>query len=184
MIEEHAPDAPVPRLAVSSSREEWADVARNLFHKQQYFEAELAFDRAGLLKERRVAHAYYLRDLAHDSPTGVRADGHPLSGTARYVRAADAFLQSAREALSADDQQSYYRIAGDCYAQGRQDRAAAEAFYAARDYSKTVKHYRAAGMFDDALNVVKHHEGDVERSIADGVIAVAKLHFLRENEVE
>ncbi|KAI0656836.1 hypothetical protein C8Q70DRAFT_1046658 [Cubamyces menziesii] len=182
VVEEHNPFAPIPRLAVSSSREEWAGVARKLFHKQQFFEAELAFDRAGLAKERRVAHAYYLRDLAHTtSPSGVRTDGRPSS---RYVRAADAFLQSAQEASDVDDQQSYYRIAGDCYAKGRQDRAAAEAFYAARDYNNAAKHYRAAGMFDDALNVVKDHQRDVERSVADGIVAVAKLQFLRENEVQ
>ena len=182
MVEEHNPFAPIPRLAVSSSREEWAGVARKLFHKQQFFEAELAFDRAGLAKERRVAHAYYLRDLAHTtSPSGVRTDSRP---SPRYVRAADAFLQSAQEASDVDDQQSYYRIAGDCYAKGRQDRAAAEAFYAARDYNNAAKHYRAAGMFDDALNVVKDHQRDVERSVADGIVAVAKLQFLRENEVQ
>lgn len=173
----------MPRLAVSSSKDEWAEVAWSLFQKQQFSEAELAFERAGLPKERRIAHAYFLRNSALASSAGLVEGGHSASAIERCTIVAQAFVQCAEEAEDAEDKCSYHRIAGQYYALAGNDRAAAQAFYDAGFYDEAAKHYRAAGMFDDAVRVVQqHHEVDI--SLAESIISVAKLQFSRENEIE
>ena len=64
LIDIHPQGEPVPKLAVSSGKEEWAKAARNLFRKRQYSEAMHGFERAGLHHERQVSLAYLLRDQA------------------------------------------------------------------------------------------------------------------------
>ncbi|KAI0668726.1 hypothetical protein C8Q78DRAFT_979481 [Trametes maxima] len=184
LVESHAPGTPIPQLAVSSGKEEWAEVAWSLFHKKQYSEAELAFSRARRQREQRVAHAYVLRDIAWASLAGSarwRGSGEACA----WVDAAKAFLKSGQEAEDEDDKRSYYLHAAECFAKaGGNDRYAAEAFYLAQDYEKAARHYRAAGMFDEAVGVVKHHAESVDQTVSDNILSVSKLQFLRQNEVE
>ncbi|KAI0641195.1 hypothetical protein C8Q79DRAFT_920041 [Trametes meyenii] len=184
LVEGHASGMPIPQLAVSSGKEEWAEVAWSLFHKNQYSEAELAFSRAGRQREQRVAHAYVLRDIAWASLAGgLRGCG---SAEVRpWVDAAKAFSKSGQEAEDGDDKRTYYLHAAKCYVKaGGNDRYAAEAFYLAQDYEEAAKHFRAAGMFDEAVGVVKHHTESVDRTVSDNILSVSKLQFLRKNEVE
>lgn len=174
----------MPRLAVSSSKDEWTEVAWSLFQKQQFSEAELAFERAGLPKERRIAHAYLLRNSALASSAALATEsGHSASAIERCTTVAQAFVQCAEEAEDLEDKRSYRRIAGQYYALAGNDRAAAQAFYDAGFYDEAAKHYRAAGMFDDAVRVVQKHR-EVDTSLAESIISVAKLQFSRENEIE
>ncbi|KAI0353177.1 hypothetical protein OH77DRAFT_1497420 [Trametes cingulata] len=184
LVENHVPGTPIPRLAVTSSKEEWEEVAWSLFQKRQYSEAELAFERARLPREKRVAHAYYLRDLAQSAPvvSGTTRRGS-ASDTDRSTAVADAFKHAADEAIATDDKQSYSRIAGEYYVRAGDNRQAAVAFYLAGHYESAAKQYRAAGMFEEAVDVVRRHQENISVPISEGIISVARLQFLRTNEV-
>ncbi len=173
----------MPRLAVSSGKDEWAEVAWSLFHKKQYSEAELAFERAGLRKERQIAHAFVLRNLVLASSVGLAENGRSASTVERCTAVAQAFVQCAEESEDAEDKRSYYRTAGQYYALAGNDRAAAQAYYDAALYDEAAQYYRAAGMFDDAVCVVQRHR-EVSAPVAESIISVAKLQFSRENEIE
>ncbi|KAI0369977.1 hypothetical protein BV20DRAFT_330785 [Pilatotrama ljubarskyi] len=184
LIDNHDPGTPMPRLAVTSGRDEWEEVAWSLFQKHQYSEAELAFERAGLRRQKQVAHAYSLREQALSAPAGSGINGRRLALQAdRFAAVADAFTQSAEEAVGADDKQSYHRIAGEYYARAGNDHKAGAAFYLAGHYESAAKHYRAAGMFEEAVDVVQRHKEDVSTPVSEGIISVARLQFLRTNEV-
>lgn len=131
-----------------------------------------------------MAHAYRLRDLAlAASSIGPESSGRLSSDVDCCVVVAKEFMQCAAEAVDAEDKRSYHRIAGQYFALSGNDRAAARAFYAAGYYEDSAKHFRAAGMFDEAVNVVQGHQ-DISTSVAESIISVSKLQFLRENEIE
>ncbi|KAI8983190.1 hypothetical protein BD414DRAFT_515715 [Trametes punicea] len=191
LVQEHVPGTPIPKLAVASDKIEWATSARDLFQKRQYSEAELAFDRAGLPRERRVARAYHLRDLAHLSSAVactrsqvVSTDDSKPQSLRAFLRAAEAFSFSAHEATDDDDKKTYHRIAGQCYVRARRHREAADAFLLAGDFNGAAKHYRLAGMFDEAVDVIQSHQDHVEKSVSDSILAVARLEYLRQNKTE
>ncbi|KAI0638791.1 hypothetical protein C8Q77DRAFT_1044775, partial [Trametes polyzona] len=180
LVDVHQPGTPLPRLAVSSSRDEWAEVAWSLFQKKQYSEAELAFARAKLPKERQVAHAYHLREGVLAS-RGVTT-GHP--DTDRLIDVARAFIRCADEAGGVSDRQSYQRIAAQYFALAGKYRDAALAFYAAGLHDDAATHYRKAGMFDEAVGVVRQHRETVSSAVVENVISVSKLQYLRRNEIK
>ncbi|KAM5542268.1 hypothetical protein V8D89_004141 [Ganoderma adspersum] len=182
LVEEHRPDMPMPTLAVSSGKEEWADAARSLFVKRQYSEAVDAFERAGRPQERLVALAYSLREEARASFANTR--GVVSSQSSAFVKAAEAFIDSVYGALEPEDRRTYYRIAAECYVRGGDDGKAGAAYRDAAEYTLAAKHFRKAGMFDEAIAVVQSHEKDIPRDVVQSIIDVSKLYYIRENELD
>ncbi|EJF58550.1 P-loop containing nucleoside triphosphate hydrolase protein, partial [Dichomitus squalens LYAD-421 SS1] len=182
VVEEHIPGTPIPKLAKSSRKEEWANAARSLFVKRQYSEAVDAFERAGLAQERRVALAYHLRDSARMSP--VNARGKELSQSAAFSRAAEGFVAAAQGAGEPEDQRTYYRIAAECYVRCGDSGKAGAAYRHAGEYTLSAQHFRKAGMFDDAVEVIQVHETDVRPDVAQSIIDVSKLYYIKENKLE
>jgi tetratricopeptide (TPR) repeat protein len=150
------PGMEVPRLAVSSTVEEWeksgnADLltrgafaqlclrpGRTLFRSKRYLQAMHCFDRAGLPREMAVAEAYLHRENARTLTGGTKQ----LEGerARAFVVAADEFVRCAQEAVN--EKQAYYRAAGECYAQANQHKAAGKAFLDATEYTLSARHYR------------------------------------------
>ncbi|KAH9855771.1 hypothetical protein C2E23DRAFT_811853 [Lenzites betulinus] len=189
VIKSHTPGTVMPRLAISSSREEWAEVAQSLFDKKQYGEATLAFERAKMWKEQRVARAYHLRDLVPAASESIIRDfSTSLHSTTNNIQAlltvAEAFEQCAKEAEHAEEKHSYHRIAAQHYAFAGNNKEAARAFHAADRFQDAATYYRMAGMFDEAIDVVQQHRDEVATSVAENIISVSKLQYLRKNEVE
>lgn len=181
LIDIHPQGEPVPKLAVSSGKEEWAKAARNLFRKRQYSEAMHGFERAGLHHERQVSLAYLLRDQARATPANPRVG---ISQAVAFSEAAKAFIEAAAEAEDGSEQRTYYRIAGECYTRTGDDRKAGCAFRSAQEYALAAQHFRRAGSFDEAVQVVKEHEDDIPAEISQRIIEVSKLQYIRENKIE
>lgn len=170
----------VPRLAVSSSAEEWARTADSLFHNRRYMQAMHCYERACLPKDKAVAYAYYLREQARSTAALLRKDPKGLSQA--YITAAEAFLISAGEAVSG--QQTYYRIAAQCYEDGGEYNNAARMYLLAQMFAESAQLFRKAGNFSDAVQVVKAHADGIPQTVSDSIINVSRLFYLRESKLK
>lgn len=178
-VETCTPGSDVPKLAMSSSPEEWAATARSLFNNRRYPQAMHCYERAGMMREKAVAQAYYLRERARSASVTPQRD-QPSQKEA-YVTAAEAFLASARDAIT--EKNAYYRIAAECFAHCEDHVRAAKAYLDASEYDLAAQHYRKAGNFDEAVDVIKSHKSDMSASVVENITEVSKLFFLREQEV-
>ncbi|CAE6480843.1 unnamed protein product [Rhizoctonia solani] len=181
LIQECGPNDPMPQLSVSSTEADWAKSGRLLFNKRLYPQAIFCFEKAGLLVERDIAAAYELRKqarLLQAAKSGDRA-----ARRAAFARAASDFRGCA--ILSKGKQQtSCYLRAAECYLQAEDWKAAAEAFYSANDFDMAARNFRRAGCFEQAVGVVKNHKNNVQKNIADEIIGVARLEYLRTDRLE
>lgn len=178
-VETCTPGSDIPQLAMSSTSEEWAAVALSLFNNKRYSQAMNCYQRAGLLRESAVAHAYSLRDQARAAPSNPR--GETLSQRDAFALAAEAFLASAHEAVA--EKNIYYRIAAECFVSNGDHARAADAYQAALEFDLAAQHYRQAGKFDHAVNVIKSHSEEMEETVVQAITDVSKLYYLREHEV-
>lgn len=176
-----SPGDNVPQLATSSSAEEWEATARMLFDNRRYMQAVHSYERAGLMRERDVAYAYYLREKARNKVTASRSD---TSRNDAFLEAAKAFRVSAKLGKTAKEKRTYHRIAAECFVEGCDDGGAAEDYLSASEYTKSAQHYRKAGMFDEAVHVIKNHEDKIPPAAAEKIIDVAKIHYFTKNKLE
>lgn len=145
--------------------------ADTLFHHRNYLQAMHSYEKAGLPRQKRVAHAYFLRDQASSSHT----DG--------FKQAAVAFESSAKEATSDREKNAYYRTAAQCSISAGDHAQAARAYSHAGEFTSSAYHYRLAGMFDKAIKVVNRHKTLVDRHVADAIFNVSKVYYLREHKI-
>ena len=143
----------------------------------------LDFQRAGLRQEKRVAYAFLLRERADALPLDHRggAAGNAVRSEA-FIKAADAFSASVPGALR-EEKRSYHRNAGECYERGGDNKRAAESYLDAEQYDLSAKLFRKAGLFDEALDVVKNHEDKMNESVVRSIVEVSKIQFLRQNKI-
>ncbi|RXW16510.1 hypothetical protein EST38_g9345 [Candolleomyces aberdarensis] len=163
----HAPGGDVPRLAVSSTPEEWASTGRTLFASRRYAQAMHAFERAGRTREARISHTYYLRDNA-------RSIG-PFSKEAKrnaFRRAAESFLECTWDA-EAKERRVFFHSAAECFERAgscgdnMEDYVeAAQAYEEAKEYTPAVRLYKKTEMFDEAIRVVQSHRQEVDEELA------------------
>ncbi|KAL4254519.1 hypothetical protein ABKN59_003247 [Abortiporus biennis] len=180
LIQNCTPGDDVPRLAMSSTPQEWAKTARNLFTNKRYPQAAHCYERAGMSREKNVALAYYSREQARRKPRGSRT--LDSERTVAYVSTAEQFLQLAN--VSPKEALSYYRIAAELFVEVGENRRAAEAYLSAQEYSRSAKLYRKAALFDEAVAVVRSHEDKIPPSEADAILTVAKLFYFRESQLD
>lgn len=163
---------------MSSTPEEWARTARTLFDNRRYTQAMHCYERAMLPRERAVAEAYYLREKARGTPTDTRCDD--IDRVLAFRRAAKAFWESAEAAVK--EKTTYFRISAECYLESRDEVNAAHAYRNAAEYTLSAQSYRRAGMFDDAVEIVKGHE--VVPSVAESIINVSRLEYARAGKLK
>ncbi|THG96062.1 hypothetical protein EW026_g5704 [Hermanssonia centrifuga] len=172
----------LPRLAVSSTPEEWAKTARDLFDHRRYLQAARCYERALLNRERDIAHAFYLREQARGtSSTGRIANTVRITA---FVAAANAFSASAVAAAKRSEKIAYHRNAAECFVEAADDVRAAEAFLHAELFTRAAQHYRKAGMFDNAVEVIQSHRTSIQDDDAENIIAVAKMHYFKHQALE
>ena len=177
------PGSDVPKLAVSSSPEEWEKSGRTLFSNKRYLQAMHCFERAGLNREVAVSHTYYLRELARSTPiTGSRSG--VLSRQNAFLAAAEAFIECSGSAKSAKEKTAYLRSAGDCFEHGRDDYRAAQSYAQAGEYNTAVKLYRKCARFDEAVAIVTRNRQEIEKEVAENLIGVARLFYFKGGELE
>lgn len=178
-IQNCTPGTDVPRLAMSSTAEDWGKTALTLFNNRRYMQAMHCYERAGLPREKAVAHAYYLREVARSTPV---PRGDTTAQALAFGVAAQAFIASAQEAIT--EKRAYYRIAAECHVQSGNDHKAAQAYSLAMEYTLAAQHFRKAGKFEEAVNIIKAHKAEVAASVAENIVDVSRLYFLREKQIK
>ncbi|KAF8060885.1 hypothetical protein FPV67DRAFT_312197 [Lyophyllum atratum] len=175
------PGTDMPRLAVSSSAEEWAAKGRELFDRKKYLQAMHCYERASMPSQMAISNAYYLREQARKSPLGesrrVKDERH-----AAFITAAEAFLSCARDATK--NRTVYFRIAGRCFESGAEDLRAANTYLDAHEYTTAAKLFRKLGLFDEAVAVISAHEKNMQSDVVETIKDVARLYYFREESLE
>ncbi|KAH9949529.1 hypothetical protein B0H21DRAFT_728406 [Amylocystis lapponica] len=180
LVQNCTPGTDVPRLAVSSTLEQWAATARALFDRRRYTQAMHCYERASLPREKAVAYAYWLREQARSSPVNPSRSG--TSQSKAFALAANAFWKSADEAVM--EKLTYFRISAECYVSSGDDGNAAKAYYRAGEFDLAAQHYRKIGMFDEAVAVVKLHHEAMDSVITKNIVDVSKLFYLRDHKLK
>jgi hypothetical protein len=82
--------------------------------------------------------------------------------------------------LSKGKQQiSCYLRAAECFLQAEKWKSVARAFFSANEFDLAAKNFRRAGCFAEAVDVVERCRDKMQESLADGIIGIARLEFLR-----
>ncbi|KAH8101589.1 hypothetical protein BXZ70DRAFT_104267, partial [Cristinia sonorae] len=184
-VQNCTPGDTVPQLATTSTPEEWAQTARILFDNRRYMQAVHSYERAGFVREKDVAYAYHLREMARAKVVASRAQAQPdIARNEAYLTAAYAFLSSAKVAENRQERLAYYRIAAECFAEGDDFGKAGEAYLSAAEYTRSAQHYRKAGMFDEAVDVIKAHNKDIPEQAAEKIMDIAKIHYFTKNKLD
>ncbi|CAA7264670.1 unnamed protein product [Cyclocybe aegerita] len=181
-IQNCTPGTDVPRLAVSSSPEEWEKSGRTLFTNKRYLQAMHCFERAALPREVRVSHTYYLREQARS----VKATGSRQSISERqeaFLAAAEAFKECAVSTINAKEKRAYLHNAGDCFEHAQEDFKAAEVYKQAGEFTTAAKLYRKCAKFDEAVEIITQNRQAVDSNVAQNIVEIAKLFYFKNNEL-
>jgi len=177
------PGSDIPRLAVSSSPQEWEKTGRTLFTNKRYIQAMHCFERAGLDREAAVAYAYFLREQARAIPhSGSKQI--VLQSQKAFCMAAEAFLGCSSSSANAKERIVYSRNAGDCFERAEDDFRAAEAYHQAQEYTKAAKLYRKNANFDEAVEILTRYRSHVDAEVVENIFDVAKLFYFKAGELE
>ncbi|KDN37507.1 hypothetical protein RSAG8_10106, partial [Rhizoctonia solani AG-8 WAC10335] len=180
LIEKCGPGDPIPRLGESSLESEWEEQGRTLFERELYPQAMLCFQRAGLVLESNIAAAYQARKEARLLQATKSNDRETRTA---FHYAAKKFLECSKIATS-KQQTSCYLRAADCFVQAEEWKPAAETFIIAQDFGMAAKCFRNAGCFSEAVETVQTHSEDIQQNVAEEIIKVARLEYLRTAQYE
>ncbi|KAF9778765.1 hypothetical protein BJ322DRAFT_1114103 [Thelephora terrestris] len=171
----------VPQLATKSGSQEWIDTAKSMFANKRYAQAKVAYKRAGRDRESAICHAFLLRENAKavpDDQVKGRAEAFGNAGEAFYTCAETSPPDKRREQLA------YYTNAAECFAQGKQWKAAGECFEHAQQYSEAARAYRKGGRFDEMVEVLKRHKNQIEASLHAQLTKVAQMNYFKVGKVK
>lgn len=152
-------------------------MAVKLFENKRYFQAMHCFERADKKRETRVAYAYYLREQARGMRSDTRTT-HKAYNEA-YIATAQAFMRCGHEAVK--ERSEYFRIAGKSYLTVEDIPRAAEAYVLSGDYTQGAQLYRRAGMFEQAVTLLRGHRKEVNTEVAERIMNVSRLHYFNKN---
>ncbi|KAG9047260.1 hypothetical protein FS837_002663 [Tulasnella sp. UAMH 9824] len=176
----HNSSAQMPQVAVMDDpTDEWAAQAKEYFAKSLFWEAAFCFRKAEMSWWSNVAGAYANRQEA----MGL-AEKHPHRST-RFLEVAQTFDHLAQESDVAEDSESWRLLclnAAECYAVHPDHERAANAFLKARRYTDAAYHYRMAGMFDEALEILRAQAIDPE--LAESITKAWQLCSSKEDYIE
>ncbi len=141
-----------------------------------------SYERAGMHREKAIAHAYHLREQARGIPVRNRPGDNERRSA--FAKVADAFLASAQEATISRERSEYYRIAAEAFLVLEDHAQAAKAFENASKFTEAAQHYRQAGMFDETVSVIKHHGDAVDPTVADKLTDVARYYYLQQGDLK
>lgn len=167
----------------SSTPDDWNMTGRYLFAKGLYTQALSCFEKAGRLQDRDITFAYQLRKEARAVP---RDNANREKRAATFRHAGLAFTSCAQNA-SDDSGPLLYKKSGECYYEARDLACAADAYLAATEFTQAARLYRDAGLFDQAVALARPTDGSVtkvEFKIADNIVGVARIEYLRTSKFE
>ena len=61
---------------------------------------------------------------------------------------------------------------------------AARAYYSAEEYTDAAFQYRAAKAYDDAVGVVRAHRAQIEPAVAEDIVSVVKLAYIKTDQLQ
>ena len=140
-----------------------------------------SYERAGMPREKAIAHAYHLREQARGIPIRNRPGDERRSA---YTKVTEAFLASAQEAIISRERSEYYRIAAEAFLVLEDHAQAAKAFENASKFTEAAQHYRQAGMFDETVSVIKCHGDAVDPAVAGKLTDVARYYYLQQGDLK
>ncbi|KAJ6498051.1 P-loop containing nucleoside triphosphate hydrolase protein [Mycena vitilis] len=173
------PGTDTPKLAISSTAEEWEEQGRKLFANKRYQQSKHCFERALLPRQAAMAGAYYLRAEARKCPAGSSRRVIEARRTA-FLEAALAFVDCAQE----DKTLAYFRIAAECFEDAGDDLQAAQIYRDAKEYTRSTELYRKLGNFDEAVDNVANHREEIRPDVVANVTNVARLFYFKEHKLE
>ncbi|KDQ15746.1 hypothetical protein BOTBODRAFT_31632 [Botryobasidium botryosum FD-172 SS1] len=174
------PNDDIPKLAVESSPAEWKKTGRELFSRRLYDEAMLCFERAGCEFEKTLCKAYSLRAQARLTPDNLLNAGRR---SAAFARAADTFLTCARMAPE-KRRLLCHANAAECFSSAGHHDKAGDAYRDAKEFTLSAQSYRKAGSFDKCVDVVQKHRSSISDEVAESLLDVCKLVYIRENKLK
>ena len=80
-------------------------------------------------------------------------------------------------------QTKYLTLAAELYLSGSQVVQAAQAYLNARKYTQAVQNFKRARLYDEAVDIVLHYRNEVDRTVADQCLGIARLHLHREGQL-
>ncbi|RXW22210.1 hypothetical protein EST38_g3633 [Candolleomyces aberdarensis] len=185
-IQSYVPGSDGPRLAQSSTPEEWATTARTLFANRRYLQAMHAFERAGRAREAKISYTHSLRDTARSMQI---FDKMAISAKRdAFCSAAESFLECSRGSEGKErrvflhNAAECFEKAGDCDDSMKDYQRAARAYEDAKEYNIAVRLYEKTEMFDEAVRVTQSHWQEVDKELANHVRQTAKLYYLKNRE--
>ncbi|KAK0440419.1 uncharacterized protein EV420DRAFT_1650550 [Desarmillaria tabescens] len=180
LINNYTQGSDAPRLASSSTADEWAAEGRELFNAKHFSQAKHCYDRAKLPALASIANAYDLRAKARKVIGTSRQK--VLERRSCFTEAAVSFEKCASEARSKDSM-TYLRISGECFEQADQKDRAAEKFIQVQEYTHAAELYRDIGKFDEAVEIVKAHEDEMSLKVVENVIKLARLAYFSDRQM-
>ncbi|KAG8905111.1 hypothetical protein FRB99_000675 [Tulasnella sp. 403] len=176
LVVSHHAENLIPQIAVASSAQEWEKQGKELFSKRNYAEAAYCFGKAGLPWWEEVALAYQDRHgagvLAKDSPERRES----------FSSVAVRFVSLADRAELEDDRVLLYINAGECYMEANKHAEAGSAFLAGKKYTEATWHFRLAGRFDDAAEVIRGHGADINPELLEKVKYVIQIIYTKRKQ--
>jgi hypothetical protein len=140
------------------------------------------FQKGGLWVERDISAAYQARKKAR---LLLAKSVDRQTRRAAFASAAKEFLGCATSAEERPKQQiSCYLRAAECFLQADDFKSAAQAFFLVDEFDLAAKNFRLAGCFTEAVDVVKRYRDKMQKTLADEIIGVARLQYLRKSEYE
>ena len=167
----------MPKLAVSSSPEEWAATGKKLFERKRYLQAKHCYERALMPREMMISDAYLLREQARKLNSRRLVD----ECHATFLVAAHKFLSCA--AGTRKNRIIYFRRAGECFEAAQDGERAVQAYLNAGDYDIAAKLLRKLGRFDEAIDVIDANGEQMSRDVVETIKDVARLHYFRGKEL-
>jgi tetratricopeptide (TPR) repeat protein len=171
----------VPIFAASSSAEEWAETGRRLFEHKRFLQARHCFERANQPQNVTIANAYYLREKARIISGNSETDH--LARKQAFHAAAREFVDCASNAKH-NVSRSYYKVAAACFQSAEEFQRAAQCYERAEDFNNASQLYRKLGYFDDITRIIQAHQNSMDESLVNSLTGIAKLFYLRQNQIQ
>lgn len=164
----------MPYLAIMSTQQDWAETGKLLFETKQFSQASHAFAMAGLLHQKGIATAYYLREMAQHTPQSLNTASDLRHQV--FLEAAEAFSLCANMTSSANAKQSYYRSSAQCYINAAEIKKAGEMYLLAGEPTEATKVFRQGEFSDEAGDDLEKYTERIELADVEKVRGVTMIH--------
>jgi tetratricopeptide (TPR) repeat protein len=169
-------------VLVTSSTEEWGKSGRILFTQKLYVQAIFCFDKAEMPLEKAISEAYLLRHQARVTARRAHISGGPDPRQEAFKEAGDAFIKCAELAARSQSLTCFAR-AGDCFVDAGNHSRAGDSYRKAQRYELAAVHYRTAADFDASVEVIKLHASEIDATIRESILNVARLFYLQKQQL-